>query len=315
MRFIPAAFLLALLAAAPPARAGDARLAVRHEITLVAPPDGPAFRSPRAVTVDPFGNLFLADTGNHRIVRYDPRGRFVFEYGGYGWRDGELSRPTDVCAREGFRLFVADEGNERIQEFDILDETAVGQVFPFVEGNGLEDEALVRPSRIQLDREGRIYVSDPLCHCVWIFAPTGELVNRLGSLGEAPSRFREPDGVAVDAKGRVYVADTGNRRVQVFDAIGNWVAAWGGPEQDFLDAPRGLDVDADGNVWVADAAAAAVRVFTAAGVPLFRFAGGEGDAAFRRPVDVALGPDGRVWVVDEERGTVDGFAVVRAPGE
>jgi DNA-binding beta-propeller fold protein YncE len=150
---------------------------------------------------------------------------------------------------------------------------------------------------------------------VWIFAPTGELVNRLGSLGEAASRFRDPDGVAVDAKGRVYVADTGNRRIQVFDAIGNWIASWGGPGLEFLDSPRGLDVDADGNVWVADAGAAAVRVFTSAGVPLFRFAGGEGEAAFRRPVDVALGPDGRVWVVDEERQSVDGFAVVRDLGE
>ncbi|MBZ0266962.1 NHL repeat-containing protein, partial [bacterium] len=222
MRFFAIALGLALLAAPPSVRAGTARLAVRHEITLPAPPKGPPFRAPRAVTVDPFGNLFLADTGNHRVLRYDPKGRFVFEYGGFGWRDGELSRPSDVCANDGFRLFVADEGNERIQEFDILDENAVGRVFPFVEGNGLEDEALVRPSRIQLDREGRIYVSDPLCHCVWIFAPTGELVNRLGSLGEASSRFRDPDGVAVGPKGRVYVADTGNRRIQVFDAIGNW---------------------------------------------------------------------------------------------
>jgi len=67
---------------------------------------------------------------------------------------------------------------------------------------------------------------------------------------------------------------------------------------------------------VADTGAAEIRVFTPAGAPLFRFGGsGDGPGRFRRPVDVAVGPDGRVWVVDEKRGVVEGFSILRTSGE
>lgn len=313
-RILLAAFVAALPAATP---AQTTHFEARFEISLHSEGEGPGFRAPRGVTTDLFGNVFVADTGNHRVVHFDPDGRLVFEFGGYGWDEGQLSGPTDACAREGFRLFVVDEGNERIQQFDIGDASPEGAVFPFREGAGLLGEALVRPSRMDVDSEGRVYVSDALCHCVWIFTPTGELVTRLGGLGEAPSRFRDPAGVAVGTRGRVYVADSGNRRVQVFDAIGNWLAAWGGPEQDVLSVPTGLDVGPDGNVYVSDAGSGRVRVFTPGGVPLFEFGGpGDGPGRFRAPVDLAVGPDGRVWVVDEAREVVEGYRIERvAAGE
>jgi DNA-binding beta-propeller fold protein YncE len=291
---------------------GSARLVARFEVSLHSAPDGPGFRRPGAVSTDPLGNVFVADTGNHRVLHFDAIGRFVFEFGGYGWDAGELSSPTDVSAQEGFRLFVADSGNERIQWFDISDSSPEGAVFPFQEGEGLEGEELVLPSRLSIDPEGRVYVSDALCHCVWVFTPTGELVLRLGGLGSEPARFREPAGVAVGKQGMVYVADSGNRRIQVFDAIGSWVAAWGGPEEDPLVRPVGVDVDAGGDVWVADAGSASVRVFTPAGAPLFRFGGrGDGPGRFRSPVDVAVGPGAVVYVADEEREVVERYRIRR----
>lgn len=298
---------------APPDAGAPPAWIARRVAALLPPPGGPAFREPAAISADPFGRLFVADAGNHRVVQYDADGRAVFEFGGYGWRDGQLSHPTDVCAREGFRLFVVDSGNERIQQFDIDDASAEGAAFPFEEGAGLGEETLVRPSRMDLDAEGRVYVADELCHCVWIFAPTGALVARWGGLGDAPTRFRAPAGVAVGEKGRVYVADAGNRRVQVFDSIGNWVATWTGPADDPLVEPAGIDVGPDGRVWVADAGAGRVRAFTPEGFPVLSFDGGPGDGAFRAPCDVEAVRGSRVWVVDRERGTVEGFRVEQLP--
>jgi DNA-binding beta-propeller fold protein YncE len=236
----------------------------------------------------------------------------VFTFGGYGWDEGELSGPTDVCAREGFRLFVVDAGNDRVQQFDIGDSSPEGVVFPFQTGSGFAGEELVRPYRMDVDDEGRIYICDSLCHCVWVFAPTGELIDRLGGLGGEPTRMRDPGGVAIGPQGRVYVADTGNRRIQVFDLLGNWLAAWGGDDTELLVEPTGIDVGPGGNVFVADAGASRVVVLTSAGVPLFRFGGpGDGPGRFRAPVDVAVTEDGRVYVVDEVRQVVERFRILR----
>ena len=318
LAWVLAALPAAALAAAPPdSTVGDGtRFVARQEITLFAAKDAPGFRAPEAVSVGVLGDVFVADTGNHRVLQFDPAGRRVFEFGGYGWQDGELSGPTDVCAKEGFRLFVVDAGNERIEQFDINDATSTGTAFPFQEGQGLLGEQLVRPRRMDLDAEGRVYVSDELCHCVWIFTPTGQLTAKLGGLGDAPTHFESPAGVAVGPKGRVYIADAGNRRVQVFDSIGNWLAAWGGPDDSLFVEPAGIDVADDGTVWVADVGAAVVRLLTADGIPVFSFGGlGDGPGRFRAPIDVAVGPRGRLWVVDRERQVVEGYRIERVAAD
>ena len=301
---------------APADSTQSAQLVARYEGTLLPPPSKSHYRRPSGVTTDFQGNVFVVDTGNHRVLHFDRHGRYVIDFGGYGWDVGELSSPTDATAREGFRLFVADEGNDRIQQFDISDLSAEGAVFPFQEGDGLAGEQLVRPSRLDIDDEGRIYVSDPLCHCVWIFAPTGELVNRLGGLGDEPSRFRTPAGVAVGNKGRVLVADSGNRRIQVFDPLGNWIASWGSPSDSLFLEPTGIDVDSEGRVYIADRATANISIFTPEGRRVFTFGGkGDGPGMFRAPVDIAVAPEGHVFVVDQERETVERYRILRESDE
>ncbi|MCA9752024.1 MAG: hypothetical protein KC591_07520, partial [Gemmatimonadetes bacterium] len=140
------AFLVGAGLAASTAASEDdlaAHLAARYDRVLLAPEDRP-LRNPSAVSVDPFGGIFVADTDNHRVLQYDAAGRFTFALGGYGWESGRLSQPTDVCAREGFRVFVADAGNDRVQSFSIRDSAEEGTVFPFSFGSGFGGEPLVR---------------------------------------------------------------------------------------------------------------------------------------------------------------------------
>ena len=63
---------------------------------------------------------------------------------------------------------------------------------------------------------------------------------------------------------------------------------------------------------MADRGTARILVFTPAGAPLFAFGGkGQGPGSFLAPVDVALGLDGSVFVVDEEREVVERYRIVR----
>src|SRR5262245_48943023 len=73
---------------APAADAPSEGFVARHDLSLAVDEKGRGFRDPTAVSVDPFGNVFVAEAAAHRVVRFDANGRRVFELGGYGWRDG-----------------------------------------------------------------------------------------------------------------------------------------------------------------------------------------------------------------------------------
>ncbi len=116
-----------------------------------------------------------------------------------------------------------------------------------------------------------------------------------GERGSGFGQFDEPRGLAVDADGRVYVADTGNRRVQVFDSEGHFLAAWQGGEADFVE-PVDVAVDGRGRVLVLDADQGWVYRFDAEGQSLGRFAG-PGDELFH-PRGLAVDGQDSVYVAD-----------------
>ena len=86
--------------------------------------------------------------------------------------------------------------------------------------------------------------------------------------------FWGPRDVAVDGQGHVYVADTGNKRVRVYSANGDFIMDIGsaGSELGQLDEPVGLAVDTDNQrLYVADTWNQRVSVFGLDGSPLFTF--------------------------------------------
>ena len=74
-----------------------------------------AFYMPSAVAVDGAGNLYVLDTGNHRVQKFGPDGKYLATYGRQGQGPGEFYYPAwlDVDA-QGF-LYVSDPNNQRIQ--------------------------------------------------------------------------------------------------------------------------------------------------------------------------------------------------------
>lgn len=149
-------------------------------------------------------------------------------------------------------------------------------------------------------RQGRIYVADSVGAAVKVFdIPAGRYFT-IG-LGE----LRQPLGVDVDAAGRVYVVDAFAKLVRIYDAEGKSLSQLGGPQ--VFSRPAGIGVDPRGErVYVADAGGVdkseehRIRVFDAkSGAHLFDFGKrGTGPGELNLPRDVAVGPDGRLYVVD-----------------
>lgn len=76
-----------------------------------------AFHGPEGVCFDPAGRIYVVDSGNNRVQKFDENGSFILQFGRKGEYEGELSKPTDVAVR-GDRVYVTDTGNRRIAVFD-----------------------------------------------------------------------------------------------------------------------------------------------------------------------------------------------------
>jgi len=122
-----------------------------------------------------------------------------------------------------------------------------------------------------------------------------DFVSAWGGQGTGPGEFNEPRDVAIDGEGHLYVADTGNRRVQVLDSEGQFVASWEGGEEEFVE-PLALVVDSRGELYVLDSELGWIYRFAADGTPRGRFAGPE--ARFFHPRGLAIDETDRLYVAD-----------------
>lgn len=76
------------------------------------------FRTPVALAKDSSGNLYMADMGNHRIVKMDSSGKILGAFGSLGHSPGEFNMPFGIAIDREGNILVADTGNYRIQKFD-----------------------------------------------------------------------------------------------------------------------------------------------------------------------------------------------------
>ncbi len=181
-----------------------------------AAPDKPfAFYGPRSLAVDADGNVWLVDTGNKRVVKFDANGKPLGAFGGAGTGAGQFAEPVGIAisAKSG-ELFIVDTWNHRVQRFD-KNFTPLAQFSV----NGWDSNSVLNKPYIALDASDNVYVTDPDNHRVFKFSNEGKLLAVLGKPGTDPSSFNEPTGIALDASGNVYVSDSFNNRVMKFDPI------------------------------------------------------------------------------------------------
>jgi streptogramin lyase len=75
------------------------------------------FNAPSGVAVDAGGNVYVADSTNQRIQKFDPTGNFILQWGTLGKRNGQFWFPGGVAVDPSGNVWVVDTRNNRIQEF------------------------------------------------------------------------------------------------------------------------------------------------------------------------------------------------------
>ncbi|WP_455388245.1 6-bladed beta-propeller [Petrachloros mirabilis] len=258
--------------------------------------------SPTGIALDKDGNIYVADTDNHSIQKFDKTGKFIARWGGEpSAEEGSFYYPRGLAIGANDTLYVADSGNNRVEKFDL--EGNVMQAwgkFGFA-WRGAELGKFDVPWGLATDQEGNLYVSDTSNARIQKFKSDGTPLLKWGRDGSFDGAFFFPRGVAVDFVGNIYVADESNNRVQKFDARGSFLTKWGregaGPGQ--FKSPWGLACDALGNVYVVDTGNHRIQKFDGNGTFLCSWGNrGRTEGQLNFPYGIAVDKEGCVYVVD-----------------
>ena len=262
---------------------------------------------PESVALDGAGNLFIADTRNHRVRRVDAATGVITAVAGtigagFGGDGGPataalLAFPRGVALDGAGNLFIADSSNDRVRRVD-----AASGVITTVAGTGKDGSQ----------------VSD-------------------GDGGPATAALlASPESVALDGAGNLFIADLGNSRVRRVDAAtgvittvaGAGAAGFGGDggpaTAALLAFPNGVALDGAGNLFIADSSNDRVRrvdaatgvITTVAGTGVEGFSGDGGPATAARlwgPRGVALDEAGDLFIADADNNRVRRVAGVAVP--
>jgi YD repeat-containing protein len=219
--------------------------------------------------------------------------------GASGTEDGEVLSPGGMALDTSGHLWVADRGNDRVQEFGSAGEY-LGKIGSFGSGTG----RLRSPAAVAIDSGGDVWVADAGNDRLEEFNQEGKYLSQLGAKGTGSGQFSDPgpQGLAIDSEGGILVADTGGGRIERFSKEGKFIESFGASE---LSEPTGIAVGPGNRIWVTDGVTDEVLEFSSAGKLIRQFGSeGEEEGQFQHPSSIAVDTEGRVWVCDTGTGRV-----------
>ena len=181
------------------------------------------FSRPRGIALDDDGNIYIADSGNSRVQKFDALGNYLFDFGTFGQGDGELRDPNGIAVDAAGNIYVVDASNQTLMRF-----APDGRFQKQWKGPAPGFDV---PTDIAIAPDGKLYILDRGRARVVTFEPAVDKFSSFGAPGTVEGQFDRPTGITVGG-GLVFVADNGNDRVQVFDLDGRFVRQWRVPVWD-----------------------------------------------------------------------------------
>jgi DNA-binding beta-propeller fold protein YncE len=178
--------------------------------------DPSVFWGPRGIAVDQQGRVFVADTGNKRILVYDSDGNFIMQIGNEGLSAGQFEEPVGIAFDSQENLFVADTWNQRIQVFEPSQDGSSYSILRQWDVAGWYGESLENKPYLAIDQQDHVFATDPEAFRVLEFSNYGEFIRTWGEYGIGSENFGLASGIAVDATGQVWVCDSANNRLMQF---------------------------------------------------------------------------------------------------
>lgn len=168
---------------------------------------------PVALASAPNGDVFIADTRNHRIQRYSAHGVYKGSFGERGRGPGQFDSPSGIVVDGSGQLYVSDSWNQRVLRLSPQGKLLADLKAPVYAPFGLAVS------------DGELFVANTGLANVLRLGADGTVLATWGQRGHGPGQFNDHTS-AVAVKDKVYVADPMNARIEVFDRQGRYIKEW-----------------------------------------------------------------------------------------
>jgi sugar lactone lactonase YvrE len=281
--------------------------------------------NPSDVAADVAGNLFIADSGNHRIRKITPDGMIntiagngIYGFSGDGLQavNAQLNYPSGVAVDAAGNLFIADTYNQRIRKVtpDGIIRTVAGNGTAGYSGDGGQATAaqLNWPYDVTIDKAGNLFIADTYNSCIRKVTPAGVISTVVAESAAAGISF--PYSVTVDVAGNLFIYDIANFRLAkvapdgAIYTVADWYILIQGhvPYKHPAYSPTGMAVDSSGNLFFANYAdikqvLPSGIISTAAGNGTRGFSGDGGPAKAAqlfKPYGMAIDTVGNLFIAD-----------------
>ena len=189
---------------------------------------------PLGLDIDPEGNLYIADTGNNRILKCSQRGELLREAGGFGFDKEQFDRPVDVWAGNGLDVFVVDYNNQRLERYD----KDLNYIASY-DSDELQEESrqFGYPSAVEFSSNGEIFLADHEFNRVLRIDSFGKPQASFGDFNWGEGRLSRPAKILLTSRNEIFVSDSTAEAIVEFDYYGNFVRRLGAG---LLHDPMGL---------------------------------------------------------------------------
>lgn len=253
------------------------------------------FYDAQGIAVSPItGNVYVSDNGNNRIQEFTSNGTFITQWGSEGSDPGQFEGPAGIAVDPNTgNVYVADYCNGSIQEFT-QSGTHIGQwnTYGFDPNEGDQWVA-----GLAFGPNGNLYATLTARNeddGIQEYTPSG------GFVAQFSSRSLLAYAIAVNASGYVYVPNYDH--VEVYAPSGAYLTQWGSLGID--PAPAGIVIDANGDIYVGDPGHHQILKYTSDGTVvnwLQWWDDGNVQQQFNYPEEIAIGPNGHMYVCDMDR--------------
>ena len=224
-----------------------------REISYIIQAGDDELSSPVGVAVDHNKNLYVADSVNAKVYKYNQKGQFLRELK----CDAGFKRPAGIAVNSRNEKFVVDVLAHKLYVFDSEDKFISD--FP----KAKKGEELNYPSNVVIDRADNVYVTDSMNFTIKVYNREGDLLRKIGQIGDSPGSFARPKGIAVDSDQHLYVVDATLDNFQIFNPEGKlllFIGKNGGKAGEFY-LPSGIYIDKHDRIFIADTYNRRIQVF------------------------------------------------------